>query len=220
MRSDEGRTVISRLRLSPAAMAPTAHVTVCPAAVQPALAATKSSPAGRVSATCAAAADCGPPLRTVRWKMAFVPALTGAVGPALVSTRSASGGTGSERRERHLVAVVGEVVRVPQQIREWNDRARSGEVGHRSARAGGRQRALDRDHAVLAGAELGMSQATIGKSEPGGAPMLSPVGSKRQTPVPPEIEIAVGGFSNAAGRMSPRTRPPFRGRRCGRSACR
>ena len=54
------------------------------------------------------------------------------------------------------------------------------------------------------GPNWGMSQATIGKSEPGGAPMLSPVGSKRQTPVPPEIEIAVGGFTNAAGRLSPK----------------
>ena len=32
--------------------------------------------------------------------------------------------------------------------------------------------------------------------------MLSPVGSNRQTPVPPEIEIAVGGFCSAAGRRS------------------
>ena len=53
------------------------------------------------------------------------------------------------------------------------------------------------------GPNWGMSQAMIGKSEPGGAPMLSPVGSNRQTPVPPEIDIAVGGFCNAAGRRSP-----------------
>ncbi len=35
--------------------------------------------------------------------------------------------------------------------------------------------------------------------------MLSPVGSYRQTPVPPEIEIAVGGFCSASGRMSATT---------------
>ena len=51
MRSAEGRTVTCRSRLSPAARAPTAHVTACPAAVQPALAATNSSPARRRSPT-------------------------------------------------------------------------------------------------------------------------------------------------------------------------
>ena len=51
MRSVEGRTVITRSRLSPTATEPTWHVTVCPAAVQPALALTNSSPAGSVSTT-------------------------------------------------------------------------------------------------------------------------------------------------------------------------
>jgi hypothetical protein len=55
------------------------------------------------------------------------------------------------------------------------------------------------------GPKWGISPTTTGKSEPGGAPRLSPVGSKRQTPVPPEIEIAVGGFCNPAGRRSAAT---------------
>ena len=81
-------------------------------------------------------------------------------------------------RERHLVAVVVEVVGVKGQIREGHDRAR-------------RVRSWSPAVPALSGARVpwivitrsspgpnwGMSQAMIGKSEPGGAPMLSPVGS-------------------------------------------
>ena len=54
------------------------------------------------------------------------------------------------------------------------------------------------------GPSWGMSQATIGNPG-GGTPRLSPVGSYWQTPVPPEIDIDVGGFSRASGRMSATT---------------
>ena len=54
------------------------------------------------------------------------------------------------------------------------------------------------------GPNWGMSQKTIGTSG-AGAPKLSAVGSYRQTPVPPEIDIAVGGFCSASGRMSAAT---------------
>ena len=130
---------------------------------------------------------------TVRWKLVVAPALHRRGRPGLAQ-RQVSGRR--DRRERHRGAVVREVVGVPEEIREGNDRARYCVVGHRGADAVGRQRGLVRDHAVLAGAELGDVADDEWKSEPGGAPMLSPVGSNRQTPVPPEIEIAVGGFSN------------------------
>ena len=56
------------------------------------------------------------------------------------------------------------------------------------------------------GPSWGMSQKTIGTSGAGGPPKLSAVGSYRQTPVPPEIDIAVGGFCSASGRMSATTK--------------
>ena len=52
------------------------------------------------------------------------------------------------------------------------------------------------------GANCGMSHQMIGMFDPGGAPASSPVGSYWQTPVPPEIEIDVGGFWNASGSRS------------------
>jgi hypothetical protein len=57
-------------------------------------------------------------------------------------------------RERHVVGVVGEVVGIPGQVRERDDDGGDGEVVDDLAGAFGRERPLDRDHAVLAGPEL------------------------------------------------------------------
>ena len=155
MRSADGRTVITRSRLSPAAKAPTAQVTSCPAAVQPALAATNSSPVGE------GVAD----LHRHRVLRAVVAHRQPEGGVRAGGHRRGRPGLGEhqvrerrgrrERYERDQSFVVGEVGLEAEGTGVWKGVARKREIVDLGAGAVGRQGALDRDHAVLTGAELG-----------------------------------------------------------------
>ena len=206
------RTVISRSRASPAGSVPTVQVTVGPAAAQPALALTSSSPVGSVSTTCTSVASCGPPFRTVSRKLPVSPTVTGAGGPVLVSDRSALGSTGVNETRASLLAKLGSKLKTPVTGRVLLESARLSTWVPALSGASVLSIVITRSSP---GPSWGISQATIG--DPGaeaealpGRVVLDRCRSRRRS------RSRSGASAAPPAGCRPPPCPPFRARRCGR----